>query len=134
MTHRCFSLPIATSISTVAMEDRRFHWYARDLHGFCTKCESLCTLSVEKRHFEQAARVDRLPSTLCSATQAHCLPIRGIEESAGQNLSEYLSHQLQSHFYILRMLNWAFATTKLIRVGRNDFGVGKTYRIIIALK
>ncbi len=32
------------------------------------------------------------------------------------------------------MYNWALATTKLIRVGRNVFGVGKTYRIIIAVK
>jgi hypothetical protein len=50
------------------MEDRRFHWYARDLYGFCTRCESSRTLSVEKRHFEQSPRVDRPPPALCRAT------------------------------------------------------------------
>jgi hypothetical protein len=50
------------------MEDRRFHWYARDLYGFYTRCESSRTLSVEKRHFEHTPRVDRPPSALCYAS------------------------------------------------------------------
>jgi hypothetical protein len=61
------------------MEDRRFHWYARDLYGFYTRCESSRTLSVEKRHFEHTPRVDRPPSALCyaspgplPATQGEC--------------------------------------------------------------
>ena len=94
-THRCFSLPIATSISHATMEGRRFLWSLLGWYGCC----SLWRSATSNKPLECTGH-----NQLSSAPpQTPCLPLRG---SVNQPISldhHRLQHIQNRHHLPLRL-------------------------------